>query len=247
MYIETEGNGKNLLFIHGLSATSKMFYHQVNVLKKDFRCILIDLPGFGNSKKVEIPDSLEELSEEIFKLLSKTGIEKVNILGYSLGGTIALNMLKLNSNMVDKVVASNTLYSWYEGFSGKVMFSIFKFSLASNFLREQLRKLYGKLEYISLKKRELEKMIEMFKDAPVDSIKKYLNILKDVKNNEIFSSGNEILFLAGEKDKIASVKKIYKLHLKNKGSKFKMIKGGDHGMCVSYWKEYNKIVKDFLK
>ncbi len=246
MYYEINGEGKNLLLIHGLSANHTMFYHQVNVLKRNFKCILIDLPGFGNSKKEKIPDTLKEISENIFKTLKKIKIEKTNILGYSLGGTIALNMLKLKPDMVEKVIASNTLYNWYEDFYSKLMLSIFKFSLSSNFLKENMRKLYGKLEYSSLKKRELEKMVEMFKDAPVSSIREYLNILKNMKDDETFPQNEKILFLAGKKDKIAPLRKMYKLHLKNPHSKFKIIEDGDHAMCVSFWKEYNKIVKDFL-
>ncbi len=247
MYFEESGKGEALLLIHGLSANKTMFYHQVNIFKKYYRCILIDLPGFGNSKKDKIPEDIPHISNEIFSLLKSLNIEKTHILGYSLGGTIALNMLKLNSNMVGKVIASNTLYNWYGNLSLKIFFKIFKIAISSQILRENLRKFYGKIEYKTLKKRELEKMIEMFKDAPIKSIKKYIKILENFNDHPTFPQAEKILFIAGKKDKIAPEREMFKLHKKNFGSKFALLEKGDHAMCVSFWKEYNKIILDFLR
>ncbi len=247
MYFEESGKGEVLLLIHGLSANKTMFYHQVNIFKKYYRCILIDLPGFGNSKKEKIPEEIPQISNKIFSLLKSLNVKKTYILGYSLGGTIALNMLKLNSNMVEKVIASNTLYNWNGNLTRRIFFKIFKVSLSSSILRENLRRLYGKIEYKTLKKRELEKMIEMFNDAPIESIKKYIQILEKFNDHSTFPQAEKILFIAGKKDKIAPEREMFKLHKKNSGSKFAFLEKGDHAMCVSFWKEYNKIILDFLR
>ncbi|MBK8660484.1 MAG: alpha/beta fold hydrolase [Ignavibacteriales bacterium] len=54
-------------------------------LSKHFRCIAIDLPGYGKSSKSLHPGTMDYYAEVVIKLMDKLGINKFNICGHSMG------------------------------------------------------------------------------------------------------------------------------------------------------------------
>ena len=60
-----EGKGEVLLFIHGLASYLPAWNKNINELKSQYRCIAIDLPGFGKSSKPNAPISMEFYAEII--------------------------------------------------------------------------------------------------------------------------------------------------------------------------------------
>lgn len=69
---ESETPKDELLFIHGYPDDGKMWDKQVESLKKDYRCIVLTLPGFGNdhkypssSKMLSFPQMVEQIAKVI--------------------------------------------------------------------------------------------------------------------------------------------------------------------------------------
>ena len=103
VYFEDKGNGQPVLLIHGWNSSSTFFNQAfVEGLERNFRVILIDLPGYGRSDCSEL--SFEKLSEIINSLLDKLQIERINILGFSMGTPIALDYSIRNPEKVNKVI-----------------------------------------------------------------------------------------------------------------------------------------------
>jgi pimeloyl-ACP methyl ester carboxylesterase len=86
------GEGKPILFIHGLGAQFHQFRHPLfSRLDHEFRLIALDRPGSGYS--VRAPGAGAGISEQarlIVRFMEKLGIERPLLVGHSLGGTIAL-------------------------------------------------------------------------------------------------------------------------------------------------------------
>lgn len=97
--IDTQGPGPVALLIHGNSACKEVFLKQLqSELIFQFRLIAIDLPGHGLSFRAENPSEIYSIpgySSVIVDVLSLLGIEQVTIIGWSLGGHIALNLMGL--------------------------------------------------------------------------------------------------------------------------------------------------------
>ncbi len=69
---------------------TEMFGEIMPSLSKIRRVIAVDLQGHGRTADIDRPLSLEAMADDIAALMKYLGIEKADVLGYSLGGGVAL-------------------------------------------------------------------------------------------------------------------------------------------------------------
>jgi len=102
--INPEGK-KVLLFIHGWPANHNLFEYQFNQLPKmGYRCIGIDLRGFGNSDKPFKGYSYDRLSDDIRCVVDKLNLHNFILCGHSVGGAIVIRyMARHNGYGVSKL------------------------------------------------------------------------------------------------------------------------------------------------
>jgi pimeloyl-ACP methyl ester carboxylesterase len=111
-----EGSGKQtLLFIHGLGSYIPAWSKNIEVLKAHFRCIAIDLPGYGHSSKAPHSGKMSYYAEVIVKLMDHLQLDKVVLVGHSMGGQIAIMTAYDYPNKVDKLIL--TAPAGFETFS----------------------------------------------------------------------------------------------------------------------------------
>lgn len=88
-----EGSGDEvIIFIHGLGSYSPAWKKNVSELKNKFRCIAVDLPGYGKSSKEVHSGTMEFYADEIAEMMDKLNIKSANIAGHSMGGQIGIVM-----------------------------------------------------------------------------------------------------------------------------------------------------------
>lgn len=100
------GDGSPVVFIHGLGSYIPAWNKNLLPLSKHFRCIAIDLPGYGKSSKSLHPGTMDYYAEVVIKLMDKLGINKFNICGHSMGGVIAFKLAIEFPERVDKLFLS---------------------------------------------------------------------------------------------------------------------------------------------
>ena len=96
--------GDPLLLIHGWGVNSGIWVSLVDQLKKFFKIYIIDLPGMGKSSIIS-PYTLENLAKEIRVNIP---VDKCNILGWSLGGQVAIQLAIKNPQFVEKLILMST-------------------------------------------------------------------------------------------------------------------------------------------
>ena len=89
---EGSANKETILFVHGLGSYAPSWKYTVQELSKTYRCIVVDLAGYGKSSKGKYPASMAFHSKHLFKLMEKLGIESYHLVGHSMGGQIGLTM-----------------------------------------------------------------------------------------------------------------------------------------------------------
>lgn len=100
-----EGNGeKTIIFIHGLGSYLQAWIKNVEVLKKDYRCISIDLPGYGKSSKEPHSGLMTFYAGIIKELVEELDLEKVVLAGHSMGGQISITTALLYPDIVDRLI-----------------------------------------------------------------------------------------------------------------------------------------------
>lgn len=103
-YYET-GEGETLLFIHSPGQSLYTFRELIPRLEKSYRCVAIDLPGFGFSgRPVSYSFSMRETGEAIVKTAEALGMKKAHLVGASLGSLYALEAAKQAPEVFDKLL-----------------------------------------------------------------------------------------------------------------------------------------------
>src|SRR6202008_3036195 len=76
-YID-EGKGpKTLLFIHGLASYALCWKNNIDVLKDQYRCIAIDLPGNGLSDRKDRKYSMHFFADAVYEFIEQLGLKNV--------------------------------------------------------------------------------------------------------------------------------------------------------------------------
>ena len=90
------GTGGNLILIHGFLGSGDDWKAVLPSLKEQFHCYTVDLPGHGQSVECEIPENavslLPEIADALYRKLQNNGLLPAIILGYSLGGRVAMTL-----------------------------------------------------------------------------------------------------------------------------------------------------------
>jgi pimeloyl-ACP methyl ester carboxylesterase len=88
------GAGEPVILIHGFSASADMWTELEADLTRDYRVIALDCRGHGKSGKPHDPKAYGiEMVNDVTRLMDHLGIRRAHIVGYSMGGSIALKML----------------------------------------------------------------------------------------------------------------------------------------------------------
>ncbi|MCK6602546.1 MAG: alpha/beta hydrolase [Bacteroidetes bacterium] len=86
-----EGSGKEtIIFIHGLGSYAPAWKKNIDSLKLDYRCIAIDLPGYGKSSKAVHSGKMEFYADVVIDLMNTLKLEKATLAGHSMGGQISI-------------------------------------------------------------------------------------------------------------------------------------------------------------
>lgn len=93
-----------VLFIHGWGGSHQSLYQLALNLQDWYRCILIDLPGFGHTANPPPTWGVPEYSTYICDFLSCLNLAKVTVVGHSFGGAIALNLASNFSQHVSQII-----------------------------------------------------------------------------------------------------------------------------------------------
>ncbi len=94
------GSGPAIIFIHGIGARKSAWDKVILHLENNFTCISYDLRGHGDSPKGELPYSLDTLVEDLEALRLILNLQKIHLVGHSLGGMIGPRYAKSYPNNV---------------------------------------------------------------------------------------------------------------------------------------------------
>jgi pimeloyl-ACP methyl ester carboxylesterase len=110
-YYEIHGRGEPLLLLHGGLGSIDMFEPDVPMLAKERQVIAVDLHGHGRTALGDRPISLVDMGEDIATVLKQLGYEKVDVMGYSMGGGVAFRLAVQHPEVVRRLVLVSTPFA----------------------------------------------------------------------------------------------------------------------------------------
>ena len=112
MYYEIHGDGSPLALFHGAMGTiDSCFAELMPALAATRQVVAVELQGHGHTADVDRPLSYQQMAADAAGLLEALGIEMADLVGYSLGGAVAMQLAMQHPGMVRRLVfAGGTSY-----------------------------------------------------------------------------------------------------------------------------------------
>jgi pimeloyl-ACP methyl ester carboxylesterase len=107
LYYETHGTGRPLILLHGGLGSGEMFGPILPMLTERHQVITVDLQGHGRTADIDRPIDVRLMADDIAALIDHLGLEKPDLVGYSLGGGVAFFTASKYPEKVTKLVMTS--------------------------------------------------------------------------------------------------------------------------------------------
>src|SRR5690349_5259979 len=91
LYFETHGTGRPLILLHGGLGSGEMFGPVLPQLAERHQVVTVDLQGHGRTADIDRPIDVRLMAEDVAALIDYLGLDRPDLVGYSLGGGVALH------------------------------------------------------------------------------------------------------------------------------------------------------------
>jgi pimeloyl-ACP methyl ester carboxylesterase len=107
LYFETQGAGPPLILLHGGLGSGEMFGPILPALAEHHQVIAPDLQGHGRTADIDRPIDVRLMADDIAALADHLGLDRPDLVGYSLGGGVALQTAVRHPAQVRRLVAAS--------------------------------------------------------------------------------------------------------------------------------------------
>jgi non-heme chloroperoxidase len=256
IFYEDNGEGKPLVFIHGWSMDSTVFYYQKKNLNK-FRVITVDLRGHGKSAISDKDDySFNRMGTDILELLQYLKLEKIVMVGWSAGVSIILDQIEELQKYVQKFVFLSGAPQFIQNDDFEFgMRKIIADRLLKNIQKDWLStiKNFSSLMFHSekLEQNISDKLSEIFEQTRNNNKQKVLELtLNELYKNTYLKKLDTInkptLIITGELDRICLKEASVFMSQKIRFSQLIIIPKTGHMPFFVFAKEVNKLIENFV-
>lgn len=242
-YID-EGEGDAILLLHGWGSNLKSFLSFTDLLKKKYRTIAIDYPGFGESSDLKRSFSVDDYTDIVVKFLCSLSIKKIILLGHSYGGRI---ILKLNNrDNLPFAIEKNILIDAAGLKDKKDLMTQTKIATFKT-----LKKIANLLPVDEKVKKDLEKELKQkFGSSDYANSPKVLQetLVKAVNEDLTYCLKNmrETLLIWGDKDTVTPMWMAKKMESEIKNSGLVVLNGG-HFSYIDDLVKFIRVLESYLK
>ncbi|MHC1736529.1 MAG: alpha/beta fold hydrolase [Ignavibacteriaceae bacterium] len=232
--VHTYGDKKNpaIIFVHGFVYDTSMWLKQIKHFQHNYYCVAYDIRGMGNSDVGDGQYTMDSHVDDLFDVITESGIDKPVLTGLSMGGYISLRAVERDESKFSKLILLDTK-SDADNNEGK-------FKRANGVKQINHEGLDAFLEgFIP------NCFSDRFKKEELDQFESYMLAAKranpvGVKGCLISMQGRgstteylpkiklPALVLCGENDKLAPVEGMKSMSLKIKNAEFKIVPGAGH-------------------
>lgn len=256
IHIKKTGKGPHLAMLHGWGMNSTVWSHMVKTLSKHFTVHLIDLPGMGQSEAVS-PYDLDTVSNHIAEFIPNNTI----VLGWSLGGLIAMHIAHTHPEVVRKLVLVGTTpcfvnvkglskRSHWEAGVDKSVFEAFANNVEANYEKAMFNFLALQCHGSAGATQLLRILKTQFSAQPTPSMAVLQDALDILQNTDLRASVNTIdqpaMIIHGDKDQLAPLQAGNWLSQALPNASLRVIHGAAHAPFLSHQEAFEKELFEFL-
>lgn len=250
-YKDLNQQNKNvILFVHGHPFNHTMWKYQHEILD-DFRLILPDLKGYGNSDYEFDKIFIEEQALDLAILLDELRIDKVHLIGLSMGGQIIVEFQRLFPARVRSlIICASTPNSENEkSYENRLKLaeSIRQIGMLE-YTKNDIHK-YINVDEVELNAEIYRHLFKMMSETKTEGAIASHKGRAERRNNFNYLKNIDIptLVIAGEKDFFFRVEDVEKVALEIRGSQFSIIENSGHLPNMENSKIFNELIKNFYE
>ncbi len=254
IYYDVTGHGKPILLLNGIMMSTKSWEPFVSSLSENNQLIRLDFIDQGQSDKLENSVYTQDIQVEIILLLLKEiKLKKVNVVGISYGGEIAVLLASRYPNLVDRLILFNTTpftSPWLKEI-GHSWINIGKTRNGQNYYQATIPVIYSPTFY--------EKRLDWMKKrevilTPIFSNPLFLDAMERLTNSaESYDARLELdrirattLIVSGDEDFLTPLSDQKKLHQMIKGSYHVILPGVGHASMYEVPMLFTSLVLGFI-
>ena len=248
LHYEIVGQGEALLFLHGLGSQGEDWATQIPFFARQYQVITADMRGHGQSDKPPGPYSVPMIAGDVIDLLDHLEIDTAHIVGLSMGGMIAFQLVVDRPDRVRSLVIVNsgpalvarTAGEWLLIQQRLLLAQLFGPARTGRFLSQRL---FPKPDQSWLRAQFIERWAQNDRDA-------YLSSLRALVGWSVLDRIGEIecpvLVISGDRDYTPiELKREYTARIRD--AQFVLIEDSGHATPIDQTDEFNNVVLKFLE
>jgi 3-oxoadipate enol-lactonase len=249
IFYEIRGQGDPVILLNGAMANTTSWNLQTpSLLANDYKVILMDFVGQGQSDKPRTKYRMAQHVDEVAAVLDAAGVEKAHVVGVSYGGEVALLCGINTPNRIRSLVVANSVSSVDRSIRGRAD----RWLLASRF---RSGRILWQIVYPDLYSSGfLEKNWDFVaKTAPSFDLLDFEGLIEILKafmeldiTDQLGKIGAPTLVLTSDEDRTKPERYSEMMHEKIAGSEIKIIHGAGHLAMWEKPEEFNGAILDFL-
>ena len=234
-----------IVFIHGVGLTYEIWQPQLDFFK-DYSNLSYDILGHGKSSLTRQNISFDDFSEQLVDLIDELKIEKIHLVGFSIGSLIARNFATKYSKRLQSLILLGSIYKRSEQ-QQKIVNERFNQAKKELKLSRQALKRWFTDKYLENNPNTYEKISSILSENNMANFLKVYELFVRHKNDEDFEKiQTKTLVMTGEHDIGSTIEMSQQLSNIIKGSELKIIKDGKHLCGIECADEVNLAIKNFV-
>lgn len=240
-----DDNAQPLVLLHGMNASSAMWYPNIRELSTAYRVFAIDLitePG-KSKPDTEIDDS-EALMRWYERILDKLKLEKYSLIGASKGGWLAAKLAIRQPDKVEKLVLLSPAQTFIWTPPDKALITNVIYEIAPT--RERLEKLFGQMS--SHPEQIAPAFLDLFhKASKLSAIDKILMEMKPLPDDKLQKLVMPTLILIGDQDIINNARSLEHARALMPNVQTEIVEDAGHFLSLDRAANVNQSMIDFLE
>jgi len=246
-YLIKKNDTAPIVFIHGVGLTKEIWRPQVDFFK-DHNLLTYDLIGHGNTPLEKTQLNFEDFTKQLLNLIDELNINKIHLVGFSLGSLIARHFAAEHSDRLSSLVLHGSIYkrSMEQKRVIENRFELIKNSRSAS-KKSSLRRWLSE-KFIKNNKEIYDKIYAMLENID------HKNLLKAYKLFVFYEDDDDMvnkikantLVTTGQFDVGSTIEMAQNLSNQIKNSKYIEIKNGKHLCNIECAKDFNKTIELFI-
>ena len=244
-YILNQKSGIPLVLIHGVGLNYTIFDPQIDAF--DNTVLAYDILGHGKTPLQKENISFDDFSAQLIDLINELRLEKIHLLGFSIGSLIARNFATRFSERLKSLTLLCSIYKRSPE-QQKIVQDRFELSKKSKGLSKQALKRWFTDDYLEKNPNTYEKISSILDANNMDNFLKVYSLFVNHEDKEDFEKINvETLVITGEADIGSTPEMTKELSKVIKNSKYKIISKGKHLCSIECSDDVNKEIKQHIE